>query len=142
MLWEGKSLDRAPWWNLFNFFFLTFPLKANNTSLFEWMLTISLKYLVWSHFCNALKNTSHFPYQNMLWGRNWNFFFFLSFLWICVWTLASFCFTIIGITGKPKLTPAVSTNNKRFSQSNHTERFKFLSLSLRFCIADFLSQRF
>ena len=43
MLWEGKWLVRAPWWNLFNFF-STFPLKANKTSLFEWFLTMSLKY--------------------------------------------------------------------------------------------------
>ena len=84
MLWEGKSLIRAAWWNQFNFF-SSFPLKANNTSLFEWMLTMSLKYLVWSHFCNALKNTSHFPYRNMLWegkklGRAvwWNQVNFLS----------------------------------------------------------------
>ena len=56
----------SAWGNLVNFW-STFPLKANNTSLFEWMLTMSLKYSVWSHFCNALKSTSHFPYRNMLW---------------------------------------------------------------------------
>ena len=76
------------------------------------------------------------------WG-NWNFFFFFLLfpLWIRFSTVASFCFTILELPVNQNETPAVSTKNKRFSQSNHTERFKFLSLSLRLIIAEFLSQR-
>ena len=65
----GRGICSA-WGNLVNFF-PTFRLKANKTSLFEWFLTMSLKYLVWSHFCNALKSAFHFPYLNMLWEGKW-----------------------------------------------------------------------
>ena len=83
----GKNTARgicSAWGNLVHFF-STFRLKTDKTSLFECFLTISLKYLVWSHFCNALKSTSHFPYPNMRWEGKllvrvfwWNLFNFFS----------------------------------------------------------------